>query len=423
MIFAISNPLGARNSFLELIFNFYSSAFYNFSHKKSISANLKCFKITKNILQKVPRIAIVHEYLTRMGGAEKTVKVFADLFPAARIFTLLFDEEKCGLDFPTWRVETSYLQNFPKFLRDRPKFLLPFLASAIESFDLENYDLVISSSSAFAHGLVLPLKNRHICYCHSPARFLWDYSQEYLRENKITGLKKILLNSKLKDLRIWSRLSARRVDRFLANSVVVQKRIQKYFRIGSEVVHPPVEVSKIKIGDHNENYFLIVSQLTSYKKIELAISVFNKLRRRLVIVGNGPRREFLESLAGPTIEFLGWRSDLEVGELLQNCRGFIFPGEDDFGIAPVEAMAAGKPVIAFNKGGATETVIHKKTGILFNSQTPESLENGLADFFVNEKRFIPKKIRAHSKQFSRQIFEQKILQIVDQEFAKISSND
>lgn len=374
-------------------------------------------------MPKVPRIAIVHEYLTRMGGAEKTVKVLADLFPAARVFTLLYDEAKCGKDFPAWRVETSRLQNFPKFLRARPKFLLPFIPSAVESFDFDDYDLVISSSSAFAHGLILPVKNRHICYCHSPARFLWDYSHEYLRENKISGLKKILLNAKLKDLRIWSRLSARRVDRFLANSLTVQKRIQKYFRTASEVVHPPVEVAKIKLGDHHENYFLIVSQLAGYKKIELAISVFNKLRRRLVIVGDGPRREFLESIAGKTIEFLGWRSDAEIHELLQNCRGFIFPGEDDFGIAPVEAMAAGKPVLAFGKGGATETVIHKKTGILFSEQTPESLENGLALFFSQEKKFEPKKIRAHAHQFSRQVFEREIRRIVAEEFAKISVDD
>ncbi|MFH0833934.1 MAG: glycosyltransferase [Patescibacteria group bacterium] len=373
-------------------------------------------------MPKTPRIAIVHEYLTRMGGAEKVAKVLADLFPSARVFTLLYDREKCGKDFPAWRVEVSNLQNFPKFLRRRPKFLLPFLPSAIEQFDFSDYDLVISSSSAFAQGLVSPLKTRHICYCHSPARFLWDYSNEYLKENQIGGLKKIFLNTKLKDLRIWSRLSARRVDRFLANSQTIQKRIQKYFRADSEVVHPPVEVNKIHLGTNHENYFLIVSQLTGYKKIELAISVFNKLRRRLVIVGDGPRREFLESIAGSTIEFLGWKSDREVHELLQNCRGFIFPGEDDFGIAPVEAMAAGKPVLAFNKGGATETVVHKKTGILFNSQTPASLENGLAEFFANEKKFEPKKIRAQAQKFSRQIFEQKIRRIVAEEFAKIEAD-
>jgi len=363
-------------------------------------------------MQIQPRIAIVHEYLTRMGGAEKTAKVIADLFPDAPVFTLLYDQEKCGADFPAARVRTSPLQKFPKFLRRRPKFLLPFFRTAIESFDFSDFDLVISSSSAFAHGIVLPLETKHICYCHSPARFLWDYSHEYLRENKMTGLKKLFIGSMLKDLRIWSRLSAHRVDQFLANSVTVQKRIQKYFRRESEVVHPPVEVSKIKMSGHHENYFLIVSQLTQYKRIDLAISVFNKLRRRLVIVGDGPQRSFLQSIAGKTIEFHGRKSDAEVAELLKNCRGFVFPGEDDFGIAPVEAMAAGKPVLAFARGGATETVIHKKTGILFDEQSPESLENALAELFANERKFQPAKIRSHAKKFARAEFERKISEIV-----------
>ncbi len=366
-----------------------------------------------------PRIAIVHEYLTRMGGAEKVVKVLSDLFPSARIFTLLYDKKTCGDFFPPWKVETSHLQNYPKFLRKRPKFLLPFIQTAVEQWDFSDYDLVFTSSSAFVHGIITPLHTRNICYCHSPARFLWDYTHEYLKENKIRGIKKLIVNSLLKNLRIWNRLSAKRVDRFLANSETVAARIQKYYRSESDVIYPPVEVSKIKMSGHHENYFLIVSQLTSYKRIDLAISVFNKLRRRLVIVGDGPQRDFLESISGDTIEFHGWRSDAEVAELLKSCRGFIFPGEDDFGIAPVEAMSAGKPVLAFGRGGATETVIPKKTGILFDSQTPESLENGLAELFANEKKFQPAKIRAHAKKFAREEFEKKIQKVVEEEFAKI----
>ncbi|MCK5471841.1 glycosyltransferase [Candidatus Gracilibacteria bacterium] len=371
---------------------------------------------------KLPRIAIVHEYLTRMGGAEKVAKVLSDLFPSARIFTLLYDEKNCGKFFPAQKVETSRLQKFPKFFRTHPKFLLPFIRTAVEGWDFRDYDLVISSSSAFAHGIITPLHTRNICYCHSPARFLWDYTHEYLRENRIYGIKKLFANSLLKNLRIWNQLSAKRVDRFLANSMTIQKRIKKYYRVSADIVHPPVEVSKIRMSGHHENYFLIVSQLTNYKRIDLAISIFNKLRRRLVIVGDGPHRDFLESIAGDTIEFLGWRSDGEVAELLKNCRGFIFPGEDDFGIAPVEAMAAGKPVLAFGKGGATETVIPKKTGILFNSQTPESLENGLAELFANEKKFQPAKIRAHAKQFAREIFEEKIQKVVSEEWRAVRKN-
>jgi glycosyltransferase involved in cell wall biosynthesis len=365
-----------------------------------------------------PRIAIVHEYLTRMGGAEKVVKVLSDLFPSARIFTLLYDAKNCGADFPSWKVEKSRLQNFPQFLRKRPKFLLPFIRTAVEEWDFSDYDLVLTSSSAFAHGIITPLHARNICYCHSPARFLWDYTHEYQRERGLRGFKKIIVGRMLKDLRIWNRLSAQRVDRWLANSQTVQSRIQKYYRTDADVVHPPVEISKLKMSGHHENYFLIVSQLTSYKRIDLAISVFNKLRRRLVIVGDGPQRKFLEGIAGPTIEFHGWKSDVEVAELLKNCRGFIFPGEDDFGMAPVEAMASGKPVLAFGKGGATETVVQKKTGILFDEQSPESLEQGLADLLANEKKFQPPKIRAHAKQFSRAEFERKIQKVVEEEWKK-----
>ena len=365
-----------------------------------------------------PRIAIVHEYLTRMGGAERTAKVLFDLFPGSRIFTLLYDGKHCGGDFPRLRVETSKLQGYPKWLRRRPKLLLPFIRTAVEEWDFSDYDLVITSSSAFAHGIITPLGVRNVCYCHSPARFLWDYSHEYLREHRVRGLQKLILGSVLKNLRIWNRLSAHRVDRFVANSKTVRKRIQKYYRRESDVVHPPVEVDQIRMSGHHENYFLIVSQLTNYKRIDLAISVFNKLRRRLVIVGDGPQRKFLEDIAGPTVELLGWRSNSEIAELLKSCRGFIFPGEDDFGIAPVEAMAAGKPVLAFGKGGATETVIPKQTGILFPEQTPESLENGLAELFANEKKFQPMKIRSQAKKFARGEFEKKMEKIVTEELRK-----
>lgn len=364
-----------------------------------------------------PKIAIVHEYLTRMGGAERVAKVLADLFPSAPVYTLLYDSCKVGDAFPPWRVITSRLQKFPKFLRNRPKFLLPFLASAVEAWDFSDFDLVISSSSAFAHGIVTGLNTRHICYCHSPARFLWDYTHEYLQENNVKGLKKLLIGSLLKDARIWNRLSAKRVDRFLANSQTVADRIQKYYRSEAEIVYPPVEVAQIKASEHHENYFLIVSQLTSYKRIDLAISVFNKLRRRLVIVGDGPQRKYLESIAGPTIEFLGWRSNSEVAEMLKNCRGFLFPGEDDFGIAPVEAMSAGKPVLAFGRGGATETVVTGVTGEFFTEQTSESLEDGLARLLRNEHKYQSNKIREQAEKFSRERFEEQIKRVVKEELA------
>lgn len=365
-----------------------------------------------------PKIAIVHEYLTRMGGAERVVKVLSELFPQAPIYTLLYDAEKMREHFPSGKVVPSSLQKFPEFLRKRPRLLLPWITQAVEAWDFSEFDLVISSSSAFAHGLVLPLHVKHVCYCHSPARFLWDYSNEYLRDNQIQGFKRILLGTYLKNLRIWNRLSAHRVQRFVANSKTVQSRIQKYYRREADVIYPPVKIGEIKMGVKHDNYFLIVSQLSSYKRVDLAIAVFNKLRRRLVIVGDGPQRAYLQRIAGPTIEFLGWKTQAEVNELLRNCRGFIFPGEDDFGMAPVEAMAAGKPVLAYGKGGATETVIPRETGVLFREQTPESLENGLAELLRYEKKFAPPKIRHQAKHFSREVFEERMKKVVAQELRR-----
>ncbi len=373
-----------------------------------------------NMIKVEPRIAIVHEYLTRMGGAERVAKVLSDLYPEAPVYTLLYDSAKVGKYFPPWRVQTSRLHKFPKFLQRRPKYLLPWIAQAVESWDFSEYDIVISSSSAFAQGIVTDLGTRHICYCHSPARFLWDYAHEYRRENKLTGLKGLLAGSYLRYLREWNRVSAHRVDRFLANSQTVADRISKYYRTDSEVIYPPVGVDSIKMGPkQHQNYFLIVSQLTPYKQIDRAISVFNKLRRRLVIVGDGPQRKYLEQIAGPTVELLGWQSDGVVHELLRHCRGFILPGEEDFGIAPVEALAAGRPVLAYGRGGATETVVDGKTGVLFSDPSVVGLEAGLARFFTLEKKWQPALLRASAKRFARQNFETKIQKVVESEWQKI----
>lgn len=372
-----------------------------------------------------------------MGGAERVVATLASMFPEAPVYTLLYDREKVGAYFPPWRVKTSRLQTWPAFVRRRPKFLLPFIATAVEAWDFSEYDIVISSSSAFAHGIITSPTTRHICYCHSPARFLWDWSHEYLKENKITGLKKIIVGSFLRYVREWNRASAYRVDRWLANSETVARRIKKYYRADSTVVYPPVAVEQIRFSTHDEGYFLIVSQLTPYKKIDRAISVFNKLRRRLVIVGDGPQAQYLRTIAGPTIELLGWKSNEVVAELLANCRGFILPGEEDFGIAPVEAMAAGKPVLALRAGGALETVIDVKkiknaklkmqniapTGVLFDDPSVRGLEEGLATFFANESYFRPTLIRAHAKKFAAPIFVEKMKKIVEEEWKKHVASD
>jgi len=368
-----------------------------------------------------PRIAIAHDFLTRLGGAERVAAVLADIFPHAPIYTLLYDAAGVGAIFPPWRVQTSHLQRLPAFLRRRAKWLLPFFPQAVEAMDFSDYDIVLTSSTAWMQGIVTGTQTRQICYCHSPARFLWDWAHAYQKENKISGIKKWLARPILRSLRIWNRLSAHRVDTFLANSKTVQQRIAKYYRRDAAVLYPPVDTDRIARGNSHENYFLIVSQLTSYKKLDQAISVFNKLRRRLVIVGEGPQKEYLQAIAGPTVELLGRQSDETIATLLQHCRGFILPGEEDFGIAPVEAMAAGKPVLALGRGGATETVIDVRsaekgskapTGVLFAEPTARSLEDGLAILLAHEKAFDAIKIRQHAEQFTEAAFREKIEQIV-----------
>jgi len=239
-------------------------------------------------------------------------------------------------------------------------------------------------------------------------RYAWDWTNEYREENNIGGLKMLFYAPLMKYLREWDFLAADRPDFYIANSSNVKNRLTKYYRVDSEVVYPPVEVDRFKVGKEHSGYFLIVSTLTPYKKVDLAVALFNKIGRRLVIIGDGPQRKYLESIAGDNIDFLGFKDDETVNEYMMNCRGLIFPGEEDFGITPVEAMASGKPVLAFGKGGCTESLITGKTGEFFFEDSVESMEDGLARLMYNERFYRPVTIRRHARKFSREVFEKKI---------------
>ncbi len=354
------------------------------------------------------KVAIVHDFLVKLGGAERVVKALMDIFPKADLFTLFYDEEAVGKIFPKEKVTTSFLQDYPAFLRKRYRFLLPKFPRAMEEFNFEGYDLVISSNTAFSHGIIVPRETKHVCYCHSPMRYSWDWANEYQKENGIKGLKKFLYAPLIKYLREWDQIAADRPDLYIANSRNVQNRIKKYYRTDSEVVYPPVNVDRFASRKENDGYFLIVSTLTPYKKVDLAVQLFNKIGRRLVVIGEGPHREYLENIAGDNIDFLGFKTDEEVTEYMKNCRGFIFPGEEDFGITPVEAMACGKPVLAYGKGGALETIVEGETGEFFNEPTVESMEDGIARMMYNEKFYKPRNIRKHAQQFSKEIFKKSI---------------
>jgi len=354
------------------------------------------------------KVALVHDFLVKLGGAERLLKVLADMYPDAPIYTLFYDESKVGDVFPKERIRTSFLNNYPKFLKNRYRFLTHKFPRAIEELDFDGFDLVISSSTAFSHGIITKLDTKHLCYIHSPMRYAFDWANNYKKENKISGIKKLFYTPLIKYLREWDFLASDRPDTYISNSRNVQKRVKKYYKQDSSVIFPPVDVDRFKISYSNEGYFLIVSTLTPYKKIDLAVSLFNKIGRRLIIIGDGPHRKYLESIAGDNIEFLGFKSDDVVAEYMRNCRAFIFPGEEDFGITPVEAMACGKPVLALGKGGALETVISGKTGEFFFESTVESIEDGLARLLYNEKFYKPRNIREHAKNFSKDIFKKKI---------------
>jgi len=354
------------------------------------------------------KVALVHDFLVKLGGAERVLDVLCKMFPKAPVFTLFYDKEKVSDVFPEERIKCSSLQKYPDFLRKRYRFLIKKFPRIVEEFDFSDYDLVISSNTAFSHGILTPLKTKHICYCHSPMRYAWDWTNEYREENRISGLKTLLYAPLMKYLRKWDFLAADRADAYIANSRNVKNRIKKYYRMDSEVIYPPVDIDRFKISKENSGYFLIVSTLTPYKKVDLAVQLFNKIGRRLVVIGDGPQRDYLENIAGDNIDFLGFKDDETVTEYMMNCRALIFPGEEDFGITPVEAMACGKPVLAFGKGGCTESVVSGKTGEFFFEGTVESMEDGLARLLYNERFYRPHTIRRHSNQFSREVFEKKI---------------
>lgn len=373
------------------------------------------------------KVAIVHDFITKIGGAEKVLQTMHEIFPSAPIYTLLYDKVGTRNTFESrdYDIRTSRLQKFPRFLRIRPKLLLSKFPQAIEEFCLTKYDVVISSSNSFAHGVITRPQTLHITYCYSPMRYVWDWASEYLKENNIgLGPVGIYIRKLISDLRVWDFLASKRTDEWIAISETVAKRIKKYYKKDSVVIYPPVEISSL-INNKNKSgdYYLIVSRLTQYKKIDLAIKVFNDLKMPLFIIGEGTDRKRLEKIANKNIKFLGWKSDKEKIRYFQKCRAFLFPGDDDFGITPVEAMAAGRPVVAYNAGGATETVIASKTGEFFdNYDDPNSLKNAVLKLEKNYKNYLLEICQNRAKEFSEKIFIHKFKNLVKEEYKKYSAN-
>jgi len=367
------------------------------------------------------KVALVHDFLNQFGGAEKTLESLCEIFPEAPIYTLIYEKEKMRGKFSDRKIRTSFLQKFPAFFRKRFQWLAPFFPMAPETFDLCDFDLVISSSGAWSKGIVARLNTLHIAYIHSPMRFVWDYNERYIQEKK-SGVSLFLIRPIFCYFRLWDRLAADRPDFLIANSIYTQKRIKKYYRKESVVIYPPAWrrkdeniagfSEKIKNKFPHQNFFLIVSRLSSYKKIDVAIETFNRMELPLVIIGEGKERKKMEKNAGKNITFFGWANEEELSFAYCHARAFIFPGIDDFGIAPEEAMRRGVPVIAIKKGGAKEIVEDLKTGIFFEVTTPEVLADGVRRFCENEEKFDKEYIKNKAQIFSEEVFKQKFLDYV-----------
>ncbi|MBW6440861.1 glycosyltransferase [Patescibacteria group bacterium] len=365
---------------------------------------------------KKPKIALVHDFLTYFGGAEQVLKSLHRLYPEAPIYTLLYDGKRMKQYFPDAKIQVSFLNKLPKFFRKRKKYLLPLMPTAVETFDLRDFDLVISSSSSFAKGIITKPKTIHICYCHTPTRFLWDWHLNYLKENKIRGIKKVLILPIIHYMRMWDKSASERVDYFIANSKNTARRIKKFYGMKSEVIYPPCDMGKVKSDDkekkNTEDYFLIVSRLSPYKKIDIAVEAFNKLDLPLIIIGDGEDRERLENMAEKNIKFLGFQDEKKLAEYYQNCQAFIFPGEDDFGITLIEAMSYGKPVLAYRKGGLKETMIEGVTGEFFDDPISEILADGVRRLKNNYKNYNCEVIKRQATKYSRENFENEIRKFV-----------
>jgi len=385
------------------------------------------------IKNKKMKVAIIHDFLVSYGGAERVLESICEIYPDAPIYTLLYDKEKMSeTGLRNKDVRPSYLQKFPKFLKKRYQWLLPFFPVVPETWNLRDFDLVISSSGAWSKGIVTKLNTVHIAYVHSPMRFVWDYNEKYLKERgmKNSFFKRMVFGY----LRIWDKLASDRPDFLIANSRYTQKRIEKYYRRESEVIYPPVggnsefrisnfeknknlEINELKIDSkfkiQNSKFFLVVSRLSGYKKTDVIVEAFNKLELPLVIIGEGEQEKYLKRIASENVKILGWKNEDELVEYYENARAFVFAVEDDFGIAPVEAMSFGVPVIAFRSGGALETVIEGVSGEFFDAQTPEVLADGIRRFIENEKNYDKKKIKELAERFSKEKFKEKFFDLVN----------
>lgn len=352
------------------------------------------------------KIALAHDHLFQIGGAERVLAVLSSMYEDAPIYTLINDKKITKSFLNQDKIKASDLQKIP-LIHKVFRYFLPLMPKMWEKINFDNYDLVISSSSAFVKGInTNKEKTTHVCYCHAPTRYLWDDKDEYIGDMPEGKILKFFLPRLLNRLQVWDYNKAQKVDYFIANSNFISHKIAKHYKRDSLVVYPPIKVDNFEISNEIDDYYLIVSRLRPYKKVDVAIQAFNNLKLPLKIIGSGSEYKKLKKIAKSNIEFLGDLSDKDRNHYLSRCKAFLYPQIEDFGITALEAMASGRPVIAYAGGGALETVKEGETGTFFEEQTWESLAHKILRF--DSEVFDSKKIREHARQFDENVFRQKI---------------
>lgn len=362
------------------------------------------------------KTAIVHEWFVNYAGSEKVVESFTNIWKDADVFALVdfLDHKQREIILKGKHANTSLIQKLP-FAKKKHRNYLPLFPLAIERLDLSEYDLIISSSHSVTKGIKMKPSQLHISYCHSPMRYAWDNAELYLNQaNMSKGLKGLVAKSVINYLRKWDLKTASRPNFLVANSKFISKKIKRIYDRDSIVIYPPVDVNKFNCIKEKKDYYLTASRMVPYKRVDLIVEAFSGMKNKwLKVIGNGPELNRIKNLAASNIEFLGYKEDQELKDLMQHAKAFVFAAEEDFGITVVEAMACGTPVVALNKGGTAETVLNQKTGILFESQTTESIKRAIVEFEEKGNLFNPEIISGHAQQFSRNIFEKRMLDFVN----------
>ncbi len=367
-------------------------------------------------------IAFVHEWIAWYTGSEKVLAAMAALYPDSPIHVTLYDERHIrGTPLETHPIYTTFLQRFP-LAKTKHHLYLPLMPYAVEQHDLSPYDVVVSSSHAVAKGVLTRSDQLHISYVHTPMRYAWDlylgYDGQGARAGGVTGwAARVILHY----LRLWDRLSADRVDVMIANSQYVARRIRKTYRREAQVIYPPVEVDRFRPDRDRDDFYLVVSRLVAYKRVDLIVEAFSRLGRPLVVIGEGPDENRLREMAGPTVKFLGKADDQAVVDYMERCRGFVVAADEDFGITAVEAQAAGASVIAFGRGGALETVVDGKTGVFFNQQNADELCRAVEHLESLSSTIRPEHARLQAQRFSRQRFDREIESLIDRAWSRFSA--